>query len=236
MRHAVVFAPLFVERGVLTLNVWGISSMNLKTFETKPCSRKTFVGTIALAVSTFAYWASSVSVFAAEVEEKEKGLEPLAWQTDLAIWTAVVFVILLVILWLFAFGPIVKALDLRERNELARLAATEKSAADAKDLLRQYQQKLEDSEEEVRKILSDAKTDAQKQADAVVAEARLLAAEERERALRDIQNASDVALQEIAEKSASLATLLAGKIIKEELDPAKHARLVENAIADVAKQ
>ena len=210
--------------------------MNLKTFKTKSCSRKTFVGTIALAVSTFAYWASSVSVFAAEVEEKEKGLEPLAWQTDLAIWTAVVFVILLVILWLFAFGPIVKALDLRERNELARLAATEKSAADAKDLLRQYQQKLEDSEEEVRKILNDAKTDAQKQADAVVAEARLLAAEERERALRDIQNASDVALQEIAEKSASLATLLAGKIIKEELDPAKHARLVENAIADVAKQ
>ena len=210
--------------------------MNLKTFKTKLRECGIFDRAFVVAAGVFAYWASSISILASEVEGEEKGLEPLAWQTDLAIWTAVVFVILLVILWLFAFGPIVKALDLRERDEFARLAATEKSAADAKDLLRQYRQKLEDSEEEVRKILNDAKVDAKRQADELVAEARQTAAEERERALKDIQNASDVALQEIAEKSASLATILAGKIIKEELDPAKHARLVEEAVADVAKQ
>ena len=215
----------------MTLNVWGIS-MNLKTFKTKSRVRRTLNDAFVFATGAFAYWTSSVSILAAEVEEEEKGLEPLAWQTDLAIWTAVVFVILLFVLWLFAFGPIVKALDLRERNELDRLAAAEKSAADAKDLLMQYRQKLEDSEEEVRRILADAKIDAQKQADEVVAEARQLAADERERALRDIQNASDVALHEIAEKSAILATTLAGKIIKEELDPAKHARLIESAVAD----
>ena len=208
--------------------------MNLKTFKTRPRVRRLINEASVVAASAFAYWASSVSILAAEVEEEEKGLEPLAWQTDLAIWTAVVFVILLVLLWIFAFGPIVKALDLRERNELDRIAAAEKSAADAKDLLNQYRRKLEDSEEEVRRILNDAIIDAQKQADAVVAEARQTAADERERALKDIQNASDVALQEIAEKSAILATTLAGKIIKEELDPAKHARLIENAVADAA--
>ena len=177
---------------------------------------------------------SSGLVFAAESSE-EGGLEPLAWQTDLAIWTAVVFAILLFVLWYFAFGPIVKALDQREQAAVDREAAAEKSKADAKELLEQYRQRLSESEAEDRRILSDAKQDAQRQADAIVAEARQVASEERSRALKDIQAASDVALQEIAERSATLATALAGKIIREEVDPRKHASLIDSAIGDISK-
>ena len=177
---------------------------------------------------------SSGLVFATESSE-EGGLEPLAWQTDLAIWTAVVFSILLFVLWYFAFGPIIKALDRREQTALDCEAAAEKSKADAKELLEQYSQRLSDSEAEVRRILSDAKQNAQKQADAIVAEAKQVASEERLRALKDIQVASDVALQEIAERSATLATVLAGKIIREEVDPGKHASLIDSAIGDISK-
>lgn len=180
--------------------------------------------------------AISPLAFAAEGVEEAQTLEPLAWQTDLAVWTAVVFILVLVVLWIFAFGPIVKALDQRERSELDRLAAAEKNNADAKALLEQYRQKLSDSEDEVRKILGNAKSEAERQASALVDEAKRAASEERVRALKEIQNASDIALQEIAEKSAALATKLAGKIIGEEVDPAKHARLIETAVSEVVKR
>ncbi|MGI6400976.1 MAG: hypothetical protein ACOX0A_02505 [Thermoguttaceae bacterium] len=210
--------------------------MNFSKFNTKNLVCRLMSGAAVFLMSALVFLTSSASALASEGNEGEAALYPLAWKTDLAIWTAVVFVLLLIILWIFAFGPIVKALDLRERNELDRLAAIEKNNADAKDLLEQYRQKLADSAEEVRKILSDAKVDAQKQAAAVVSEAKESAAEERKRALRDIQSASDVALQEIAAKSADLATTLAGKIINEEIDPEKHSRLIESALADVTRR
>ena len=210
--------------------------MNRKEFNLKALFHRLWGGATFFSVSSVVFLTNASPLLAVEGEEGEKALEPLAWQTDLAIWTAVVFVLLLAVLWIFAFGPIVKALDQRERNELDRLAAAEKNNADARELLEQYRQKLADSEEEVRRILDEAKSDARKQADAVVAEAKRSAAEERERALKDIQNASDVALREIAVKSAEMATSLAGKIIREEVDPAKHARLIESAVASVTKQ
>lgn len=186
-------------------------------------------------LSGLIFWSSSVGLGLAAEPTGEGGLKPLVWQTDLAIWTAVVFAILLFVLWYFAFGPIVKALDQREQFALDREAAVEKSKADAKELLEQYSQRLSDSETEVRRIISDAKQGAQKQAEAIIAEAKQFASEERSRALKDIQVASDVALQEIAERSATLATALAGKIIREEVDPAKHASLIDGAIGDISK-
>ena len=182
-------------------------------------------------VALFAF-AQTSTLFAEETEQK---LDPLAWRSDLALWTAVVFVLLLLVLKKFAFGPIVQALDQRERNENDRLAAVEKANADAKELLEQYKRKLADSEEEVRRILAEARDDAGRQAAAIVDEAKLAAQDERARAVQDVQAATDVALQEIATKSATLATELAGKLIRETIDPAKHKELIENAVADFVK-
>ena len=50
------------------------------------------------------------------VGEPPPSANPLAFQTDLAIWTAVVFVILLAFLWKFAWGPICDGLEKREQG------------------------------------------------------------------------------------------------------------------------
>lgn len=196
-------------------------------------SLSAFFASVAYFAETAALWAVEVVDSAEEVEAK---LDPLAWKSDLALWTAVVFLILLGVLCKFAFGPIVKALDQREKNELARVEAAERANADAKALLEEYRQKLADSEEEVRQIVSNARQQAEKQADSIVETAKKAAANERERALKDIQAASDVALQDIAVKSAELATSLAGKILKEQIDPAKHSELIRDAVGEIAKK
>ena len=163
------------------------------------------------------------------------GLNPLSFQTDLALWTGVVFLGLLFILGKFAFRPIANALDLREKNMADQVAAAEKANADARDLLAAYQRKLDDSEAEVRQIIETGRADAQKISQDILDRAKAAAADEHIRALKEIESASDFALSQLAAKSAELATELAGKILKEKINPADHARLIDGALSEFSK-
>jgi len=174
-------------------------------------------------------FAGSAVVMAAEGEGEAK-LDPLAWNTDLALWNLIIFLVLVVVLGKFAFKPIVKALDAREQAMADKVAAAEKANTDARDLLNQYQQKLADSEQEVRQMLESARADAEMRAQSILDKARDAAEQEHQRALKEIDAATDNALRGLAEKSADLATELAGKILKEKICPADHAELIGGAI------
>lgn len=163
------------------------------------------------------------------------GLNPLSFQTDLALWTGIVFLGLVLVLGKFAFRPIADALDAREKSMADKVAAADKANSDAKALLDTYQQKLADSEAEVRQLLDTARADAQKTGQEIVEKARAAAAEEHSKALREIEAASDKAMTELAAKSASLATGLAGKILQEKINPADHARLIDGALKEFSK-
>ena len=179
---------------------------------------------------------SSTAVLMAEEEAEGGSLNPLqSWRTDLALWTLVVFLLLLAVLWKFAFGPIAKALDSREQAMLDKINNAERANADAKELLNQYQQKLTDSEQEVRQILADAKEQANRISEGIVASAKAAAEEEHQKALKEIAAASDNAQAELAAKSAELATSLAGKILKARINPEDHAGLIQNALNEFSK-
>ena len=188
----------------------------------------------------FALWAGIAAVELASVgtlfaSEEGGGLNPLSFKTDLALWTGVVFLGLVLILGKFAFRPIANALDAREKAMADKVAAADKANADARSLLETYQQKLADSQVEVKQMLDAAKAEAQKNGQAILAQAQAAASAEHEKALREIESASDAALSQLAAKSAELATGLAGKILKEKINPADHARLIEGAISEFSK-
>lgn len=159
------------------------------------------------------------------------GVDPLAFKADLAIWTAAVFLVVLLVLWKFAWGPIVAGLDKREQGIAEQIASAERTNEEARRLLADYQAKLAQSGEEVRQMLDDAKRDAHRVGQQIVAGAKEDAQAEHRRALAEIEMATDAALKELAERSASLAVELAGKIIEARLDPAAHSRLIEQAVA-----
>lgn len=160
---------------------------------------------------------------------------PLDFQRDLALWTAVVFLVLLAILWRFAWGPIAKGLASREQMIADQIAQAERSNEEARRLLDDYQQKLAQSQAEVRAILEQARRDGEQTGRELIEHSRGEAKREQEKALREIEQAKDGALKELAERSARLAVDLAGKIVGSRLEPADHARLIEQAIADFPK-
>jgi len=157
---------------------------------------------------------------------------PLEWKSDLALWTAVVFLLLLSVLWRFAWGPISQGLQKRERAIADQIAQAEKNNQEARRLLGDYQRKLDHSQEEVRAILDEARRDAEQTGRELIEKARSEATREQEKALREIEQASAVAIKELAEHGSQLAVLLAGKIVGQRLRAEDHAELIRRTLAE----
>ncbi len=163
--------------------------------------------------------------------KKQGGVGPLVIDPDLAIFTFVVFVILLVVLKKFAWGPIIQSLEAREHNIAEHIAQAERNHQEAKTVLAQYEQRLAAAALEVRELLEEARRDAEKTKQSILAEAKSSAEAERARALRDIEAAADQAMESLARHSAQLAVDLAGKILQTKLSKDDHARLIQEAMA-----
>ncbi len=158
---------------------------------------------------------------------------PLVISPDLAVVTVVVFLLLLAVLSKFAWKPIVEALDRRERSIAENIAAAAAQNEAAKELLSQHEAKLRTASDEIREMLDEARRNAEAAKAGIIAEAKTAAQAEQQRAVREVQHATDAALRQLAEKTADLAVDLAGKIVTEKLTASDHARLVRDAVAQL---
>ncbi len=160
---------------------------------------------------------------------------PLVFDPDLAIFTVIIFAILLAVLWKFAWGPISAALDLREKKIADNIAAAEQLNLNAQQMLAEYEAKLNAAREEVRGILDEARRDAEHTGQEIIAKARADAQAETQRGKHEIETATAQALNELAKTSANLAVDLAGRIVSTKLNAADHARLIEEALTAFPK-
>jgi len=204
----------------------------------------------SLCVALILSWGSVHSALAAPAKEGAHGhigeagisneaKSPVGIQPemlDLAIYTGVVFLIVLLVLWRFAWGPISKALDAREQHIADNIAAAERQNQEARRLLAEYQKKLENAQAEVREVMEEARRDARHTQEEILAKAREEANRERDRAIRDIDLATQAALKELGEKSVDLAVQLAGKIVASKLSSEDHARMVKEAVGRFAQR
>jgi F-type H+-transporting ATPase subunit b len=160
---------------------------------------------------------------------------PADMRFDLSIYTFLVFLILLAVLYKFAWGPIAAALEQREET-ISRQIAEAKLASDrAAQQLKEYEARLGAATDEARQIVAQARKDAELAKDKIVAEARDVAGKERDRAVAEIGVAKNQALDEIAQKSVQTAISLAGNIIRREVKPQEHEALIGEAVNQFSK-
>jgi F-type H+-transporting ATPase subunit b len=152
---------------------------------------------------------------------------------DLAIYTLIVFLLLLAILGKFAWGPMMRGLDAREAALRKTHDDAEAARAESQRNLAEIQTRLARAADEVRAMLDEARRDAQVVKDQMKADAAGEIQAERDRIRREIEMARDQALQDIYQQSVQLAALLSTKAVKRELTPADHTRLLDEALADL---
>ncbi len=173
---------------------------------------------------------ASESAPAGEVDMNPFSLS--AWKTDLALWTAVVFLCLLLILTKFAWGPLAAALDKRERNIADQIAqaeaANQKAQGDPGRLRAQAGRRARAGPRHPR---SGPPRRRESSATKCSTRRRRMPRPNIPRAVKQIDAATAAAIEELAGRSATLAVELAGKIVHAKLNPADHARLIEQAVA-----
>jgi F-type H+-transporting ATPase subunit b len=170
-----------------------------------------------------------------EGSNNEQTINFLEVKSDLALWTAVVFLLLLALLWKFAWGPLAEGLDKREKHVADQIAQANDANQKAKDLLAGYEKKLADSQDEVRAILEKGRRDAEQVGRTMIDKAKADAKAEGDRMLKQIDAATTSAIKELADRSASMAVELAGKIVHARLNQKDHAKLIEQAVASFAQ-
>jgi F-type H+-transporting ATPase subunit b len=166
--------------------------------------------------------------------EHESGPNPLAFDPDLAIFTAVVFLLLVAVLGKFAWPPITAALDERERKITDNIAAAQAQNEAAKQLLAEHEAKLSAAAGEVRAMLEEARRDAETTRKRIETEGQQAAKAELDRAVREIGRARDAAVQELAISSANVAVDLARNIVREEISADRQKQIVRDALGKLS--
>ncbi len=154
-------------------------------------------------------------------------------QAPLAIWSFVVFMVLLGIVGKLAWKPIVQAMHDREHHMESCLHDTEKARNEAEGLLRQYKSEMASASEKIKALLDEARRDAQHTGDEIVRKAQTESELLQQRAHRDIAQARDEALIEIWSKAADMSVQVAGKVLQKNLSVEEQNRLVELSAAEL---
>ncbi|TWT39778.1 F0F1 ATP synthase subunit B family protein [Blastopirellula retiformator] len=156
---------------------------------------------------------------------------PEALSFDLATFNFFIFIGLAALLTIFAWKPIVAALDSREAAMDGKLAEAQKMFADAEAKLAEYNRKLADAQQEIQKSRDQMMKDAEEKRQQILADAQAAGNAERQRAQQEIEAAKSQAISELTQKSVNLAVDLAGKITRRQLTPEDHQNLINDTLA-----
>ncbi|ANT65984.1 F0F1 ATP synthase subunit B [Prosthecochloris sp. CIB 2401] len=153
----------------------------------------------------------------------------------LIFWTAITFVIVLLILRKFAWGPIVGALEDREKAIQASIDRAHSAKDEAEAALRKNKELLAKADADADRIIREGKAYGEQLRSEMTAKAqtesnRMIAA-----AKEEIEQEKRRALDELRNEVADLAVQGAEKIIKANLDADKQKAIVAGMIDDLTK-
>lgn len=158
-------------------------------------------------------------------------IPPTDW--GLQIWTFVAFVVLLGLLTKFAFKPIATALDRRGQAIKASIDEAEKSRAEAKKLMEDYQQQVAQARAEAGKVIDEARVLSEKVRKEMVDKVNAETAALLQRSQEEINRQKEKGVQELKDTVASLSVQIASRVLEKEVNEATHRQLVDKLIADL---
>ncbi|MBI5415461.1 MAG: F0F1 ATP synthase subunit B [Candidatus Omnitrophica bacterium] len=150
----------------------------------------------------------------------------------MVILTWVTFLLLSVVLYKFAWKPILKALDAREELLRRSVEDAERIKQELAQMHSARHQMLKEAEQKAREIMGESRQASAQIAHAIQHKAREDAKILLENARRDIGEETEKAKMVLREESARIAVDLAGKLIHKDLDTEGNRRLVREFVEE----
>ncbi|OGI29281.1 MAG: ATP synthase F0 subunit B [Candidatus Moranbacteria bacterium RIFOXYA12_FULL_44_15] len=140
------------------------------------------------------------------------------------------FVIVLLVLYKFAYGPILKTLNDRTKKIEKGLKDAEESQKKLQEITQKEKEVMTDAKKEAQTIIKKSEEEAKKNAEMIVAEAK----NKTDKAIADAKNLIEQEkgkmLAEVKSEVAELVAAAAAKILGEKIDSEKDRELIERAI------
>lgn len=167
--------------------------------------------------------------------DEETSTELLDFKTDLAIYTFVIFLLLMLILWKTAFGPISKSLHNREESIRKSIEDARTERLKAEELRGQYEGMLEAAQDKVRAIYAEANAKAEELRAKRAQEADQEAQARIQQAIQEIERAKEQAIAELFEMENQRIVQATEHVLGRALSDEDQHRLVNEALSHFSK-
>lgn len=144
----------------------------------------------------------------------------------LSVWTVVIFLSLLVVLWRFAWGPILAAVAAREKGIQDALDEARSRQEEAEKLLSEHKAQLADARRQASEILAEARNAGDRLRGELEGKAREESEAIVSRARAEIEREKEAALDALRRESVDLALAAASKLLHARLDDEQDRKLV----------
>ena len=151
----------------------------------------------------------------------------------LMVWTLLLFVLSMIILWKLAFPRITEALDRRQHMIEDSIDAAEKTRQEADQLLADYRERLTEARRQAEEIVERARKAGEAHERDSEAEAQARRERLMEQARRDIEMETRRAIQDIRREVADLTVMATEKVTRKSLTEEDQRRLVEEALGEI---
>ena len=145
--------------------------------------------------------------------------------------TVVIFLILLVLLKKFAWGPLMGVMDQRAELIATEIEQAEKSRVESKELLEEQRNLLKEARNDAQAIVENAREQGESQREDIVKVARNEVARLKEEAALEIASEREKAVAAVREEFVSLSVLAASKVLGKELSEEDNRAIIEETIA-----
>ena len=146
------------------------------------------------------------------------------------------FIILLLLLRKFAWGPIMNMMKEREEHIANEIDTAEKNRKEAEQYLEQQKEEINRAREEAQQIIETARKTSEVQGEEILSSARAEAERVKANALAEIEREKDLAVQELREQVGTLSVMIATKIIEKELDEKEQEKLIEEYVKEAGER
>ena len=161
------------------------------------------------------------------------GLTDINW--TLSFFTIVLFTLFVLVLSKFAWGPLLRAIDEREKSIRDAIEGSHKANAEAQALLAQHKDLLRQIGAEREEIIKKAAKEAEAFKADLMSKARSEGDDLVRRAKEQIARETSVALAKLREEVADLAVLGASKIVESSMSPEVQRKLVAEFVGSLPK-
>ncbi|MFZ5630596.1 MAG: F0F1 ATP synthase subunit B [Spirochaetota bacterium] len=144
----------------------------------------------------------------------------------LVFWTAVTFILVLIVLWLFAWKPIIQGLDARNDKIQEDLDNSRKLREQAESLMADYKKHLDAAKDQALGIIDEGKRDAESIRHRILEDAKKEAEEIHNRAVGEISQAKAKAIKELEKEVVDLSVAIISKILSRDVSKEDHRNII----------